>query len=786
MSVSRTVFIAIQLSCVLTAFGQGPGPIGTWRDHFSYINAISVTEGGSKIYCASGTAAYSFDRASGEMERLTKVNALSDVGISGVAFNEAMGMLVVHYSNGNIDLVTAGGSHNMSDIKRSTLLGNKSINSVIFDGTRAYLACGFGVVLLDLERREVRETWLIGPAGSQVNVAQVALSSDSIYAATSAGLLVASRTAPNLAAFDSWHRREDMGEAMKLGPFSAVVSFGGKILLNFKSALPNADTLLVLDNNAWSINEGMSGRTTMCMRVSSSGDRLAITHPFDVGLLDTDLTEIHYTFDYAPQMSAQQAIWGTDSNFWIADNKSGLIRSSSANNGTSIMPDGPRTSSAYHMDAAGGALYVATGSVAGNWGNLFSKDGVYNYVDGTWQSYYPDNNALLQGVNSFGGTVNDMLVVAVDPNDPTRAYAGSWDEGIIEFRNRQPYMIHNETNSTLSQPSSGSDGQTNVAGLGFDASGNLWATNANAGRPIVVRTKDGQWYDYDPGTILGGNYLMSTILPATNGYKWIIRPRSNALIVFNDNGTLAETNDDQYKLMRNETGQGGLPTTDVFAVAEDHDGEIWVGSSKGISVFYNPSAIFGGGDFDSQQILIEQDGNVQILLETEVVTTIKVDGADRKWIGTQASGAFLVSPDGKEEILHFTAENSPLPSNTIISLAIDERTGEVFFGTDRGIISYRGDAIEGADKAECASVFPNPLRPEHAGPVAVTGLMRDSEVKITDMAGNLVYRTASNGGQAIWPGTDMNGERVATGVYLVFASDRDGTSKCNTKVLVVR
>ena len=152
----------------------------------------------------------------------------------------------------------------------------------------------------------------------------------------------------------------------------------------------------------------------------------------------------------------------------------------------------------------------------------------------------------------------------------------------------------------------------------------------------------------------------------------------------------------------------------------------------------------------------------------------------------QASGAFLLSPDGREEILHFTAENSPLPSNTVNNIAVDGATGEVFIGTDRGIMSYRGSAIDGADESECASVFPNPVRETYTGPIAITGLVRNSEVKITDVSGNLVYRTTSEGGQAIWYGNDMSGQRASTGVYLVFASDASGTTKCNTKVLLVR
>jgi ligand-binding sensor domain-containing protein len=238
--------------------------------------------------------------------------------------------------------------------------------------------------------------------------------------------------------------------------------------------------------------------------------------------------------------------------------------------------------------------------------------------------------------------------------------------------------------------------------------------------------------------------------------------------------------------LNNLAGSGGLPTNDVYAVAEDLEGQIWVGTNRGVAVFYVPDAIFGSGNYDAQQILIEQDGNVQILLETEAVSSIAIDGANRKWIGTETSGVYLISADGRSQLQHFTVENSPLPSNTISSIAIEGNSGEVFIGTDRGIISYRSDATTGEAENVCALVYPNPVHENYTGPIAITGLVRDSEVKITDVAGNLVYRTTSLGGQAIWPGTDLAGNRVSTGVYLVLVADRSGSTKCNTKVLVVR
>jgi ligand-binding sensor domain-containing protein len=304
-----------------------------------------------------------------------------------------------------------------------------------------------------------------------------------------------------------------------------------------------------------------------------------------------------------------------------------------------------------------------------------------------------------------------------------------------------------------------------------------------------VRKADGGWKSFSPGGLVSGNLLVSDVVASRlNNIKWLVRPRGNGLIVFTDGGTIDDTGDDRWRLLTNQDNQGGLPTMEVSDLAEDQDGEVWVGTSKGVAVFYNPEAIFSDDeqDFDCQQILIEQDGNIQILLETEVVTCVTVDGGNRKWLGTQTSGAYLVSPDGTQQLAHFTAENSPLPSNNVQSMAIDGQTGEVYFGTDQGIISYRGEATQGASSASCASVFPNPVRETYQGSVAITGLVADSDVRITDIAGNLVYKTRSLGGQAMWPATNLSGQRVSTGVYLVMASDPTGASTCNTKVLVVR
>ena len=209
----------------------------------------------------------------------------------------------------------------------------------------------------------------------------------------------------------------------------------------------------------------------------------------------------------------------------------------------------------------------------------------------------------------------------------------------------------------------------------------------------------------------------------------------------------------------------------------------------GVAVFYSPDRVFeDGANYDAQQILVPRNdgsGLADILLETEVVTAITIDGANRKWIGTERAGTFLLSPDGIEELAHFTEDNSPLLSNNVNSITINS-DGEVFFGTASGIISYRGTATPPPTSGSDVYAYPNPVRENYTGLIAIKGLANNSIVKITDSYGNLAYQTVSEGGQAVWDGYNFDGHRAATGVYFVFATTDDGSEKVVTKILMIR
>jgi len=260
------------------------------------------------------------------------------------------------------------------------------------------------------------------------------------------------------------------------------------------------------------------------------------------------------------------------------------------------------------------------------------------------------------------------------------------------------------------------------------------------------------------------------------------------LFAFDMNGTLDDESDDRYEKFNVVDVNNKIISNNVFSFAEDHDGNIWVGTDKGIVVYYTPSRVFDEGLFYGQQIIVPRNdgtGLADILLGTEKVTAIAVDGANRKWVGTAKAGVFLFSDDGLENIHHFTTENSPLLSNNILDIAIDGEKGTLYFGTDKGLISYKSTAIDGKDNFRDVYVYPNPVREDYQGEIVITGLVGNVNVKITDITGNIVYETTALGGQAIWDGKTFSGDRVHTGIYMIFCTNEDGTQTHITKLLVI-
>jgi hypothetical protein len=290
--------------------------------------------------------------------------------------------------------------------------------------------------------------------------------------------------------------------------------------------------------------------------------------------------------------------------------------------------------------------------------------------------------------------------------------------------------------------------------------------NNLAPKPLSVLKADGTWQSFSlPCTPETG--ILNIAVDAF-GYKWLTTINSSVGPIVFDEGDFDNPDDDRCMVIN--TSNSVLPTNEVNTVEVDLDGAVWLGTRLGAAVFQcNPL----DNECPGTLPFVEVDGFGANLLEDQDVRTIGVDGANRKWFGT-GTGIFVMSPEGNEQIANFNAENSPLFDNNIVDIAFDHQTGEVFIGTLKGLVSYRGDATEGGGFHQSdVTVFPNPVRPDYDGPIAIKGLARDATVKITDISGQLVFETQALGGQAIWDGRDYNFRKANSGVYLVFATSRN-------------
>ncbi len=771
-------YLSLSLLVSLTVSSQEVG-IGEWRDHLPYDYATRVAEFGQNIYCSTPYSMFWYDREFSSVHRLSKVNGLSDLGVSDISLNPDEKILVVAYSNTNVDLILENDDIiNVPDIKRKEILGNKTINSVMNYGSFAYLSCGFGIVVLNLEKLEVKDTYYIGPNGSSINVLAMTYNDTAFFAATEKGVYTAEIDNPNLAFFGNWTKMSDIPAPN--GFISLIHYWDNKLFINVTDEDNPEDDLWVLVNDNWQhLEEGNTERT---YSIRSTGDRLVVSYSYFVTSYFPDLTPDLKIFSFGETSPApSDAIIGTEGDYWIADRNKGLVRSwGEGFQREFIKPSGAPTADIFDMTVSEGDLYVVPGGLTATWGNTWRSARMFSFIEENWKTF--------DGYNSPGlDTLRDLVAVVADPLKPGHIYAGSWNRGIAEFDQEAVVTIHNADNSELMPNMIDGYPTVKVGGGAFDAENNLWVTNSGAENILAMRRFDNPsvWQSYNLGSGTSGADVRRIVIDDF-GQKWIV-PRTtqsnpNYLIVFNENNPAGS----QVRGLRSGPGLGNIPGTNVFAIARDLEGEIWIGTDQGVAVFYSPEEVLNGGQAaDAQQILVNIDGYVQNLLETETVKAIAIDGDNRKWFGTERAGVFLLSEDGTKQIEHFTEENSPLFSNNITSLAYNGKTGEIFIGTAKGLISYKSTATEGGETNTEVYAYPNPVRPGYNGPIAIKGLVRDAIVKITDIYGNVVYETRAEGGQAIWNGANFDGRRANTGVYMVFISTDDGQDEMVTKILFV-
>jgi hypothetical protein len=448
-----------------------------------------------------------------------------------------------------------------------------------------------------------------------------------------------------------------------------------------------------------------------------------------------------------------------------------------------VVPQGPMSDGMRKVNGYNDNVWIATGNIYPWWGNTYNTGTQTAHIAGTWS-----NIPFGQGGNDFGNAVQDVLDVAIDPTNVQHVLFGSWENGLIEKNSDGSLSYFNaQTNNSPFQagPFDTDLGWTGVAGLCFDLEGNAWISNSYSSTPLIFYSKEKEFSPLTFSPFVGEADIIDQVIHSQENYVFAV-VKGRGILALNYNGTPTSSSDDNYKLLNDKEGEGGLPTKDVYCIAEDLDGALWVGSLRGLSIFYNQSNIFQETGFDAEQIYIEQDGNVQILLETEAINSIEIDGGNNKWIATQKNGVFQFSPDGLKQLAHFTAENSPLPSNTVYDIGINQANGQLYFATDKGLVMFTGSASNFDNEMKDVFAFPNPVSSAYEGTVTIQGLAYESTIHITDTNGQLVYTTKSQGGRATWDGKLSNGDHPPAGIYFVMATNPDGSVDNVTKIAFVK
>lgn len=729
--------------------------VGEWRDHLSYRSTYDLCIIDSKIYTITNRSVFVYDKNDNSLSRLNTLNGLSDAAISSIASSDHD--IIIGYENGNLDLLNGAKIQNLADIKRSSLIANKRINHINIEDNLAYLSTGFGIVVLDLERTEIKDTYFIGQNGSYINILSTSVAYNTLFAATENGIYKASLNQANLADFQAWQKVSFRPNST----FNLLETYNDFLFANKQGVEYNTDSLYIYDGVDWSVFSHPHSNTSI--KVIDS--KLCVTSRYGMNVYDLNLNTTHHFSSANFNFSKEYFRAGIfhDNEFWIADKYNGLLHHKQGNS-RQILPSGPYVSDVAQIKNFGSEIWLAHGAKDENWDPTWSKSEL-SILRG---DYWSNTNVLYE--NEFW----DPIALNQHNN---QIYVASWQKGLAAVNETTQFILYNESNSSLQSRAIHND-WTNVGAIEFDSDGNLWCTNSQTTLPLSVMYTSGDWEAFSLGNTVTEGQNIAKLIIDKNNQKWI-QLRNNGIVVFDENRSGEKT-----KKLSNAESTGNLTSERVYSMIEDLDGEIWIGTDDGVSVFYNPENIFD--DENASSIIVTKDGHNTHLLDGLRINDIEVDGANRKWFATNNSGAVLTSENGTEEIYHFTSENSPLFSNKIIDIEVNQISGEVFFATDKGLISYRGGATSGSADFSEVVVYPNPVKPNYEGLISIKGLITNAIVKITDISGNLVYKTTALGGQAVWDGKSLNGEKVHSGVYLIFCSDDDGNINHVSKILIVR
>lgn len=602
-----------------------------------------------------------------------------------------------------------------------------------------------------------------------------------IYAATEDGIYNADVNNPNLIDFNNWQHQFTGIE------YTKITVFNNRIFTTSNTGL-----IEVLENGLGLVLIRDFLETIVGLKESST--HLTIALRTSVVSFNSSLNQVVQNtaadpFDYELNNAYVE---GTE--LYLGTKRFGILTSplSDSVNFTEVHPEGPISNDVFSVSAQNNHLWVVYGGYAFNFAPIQRRLGFSHFNGEEWfTNHY-----------STSSPFPDLVDVTIDPDNDERAFISGFGDatdpslvntinggGLLEIVNNEIVNFYNHLNSDLEDivPTDPNRVTIRVSGSTFDSQGNLWLTNIR-GTNELKKFSGGSWSSFDISSVkIKDAFGLTEIVSDRSNNIWI-GSRGDGVIVFNETGN-------RLKALSTTATQGSLPNANVKTVAVDNDNRIWIGTISGLVVFNNASGVFDTSVVDAQPIIILDDGVPRRLLGEQTVNTIVVDGANNKWFGTDNGGVVYTNPSGQRTIATFSKENSPLPSNRISKIAVDKSSGKVFFATDKGIVAYNSNVSPFGQTLGEVYAYPNPVRKFH-NTVTIDGrngtsLPRGTNVKILDIAGNLVYETnviegqELQGGKVVWDKTNLAGRKVASGVYIVVLANEDATETSTTKIAII-
>ena len=750
----------------------------SWEDFYSYNNVKDFTKVDTIIYALTDNAIFTYDVLSGEINKISSIQGLSGETTSAIYYNETFRRVVIGYENGLVEVIDDDGSITISsDIINFNQSGEKSISHISEFNNKLYLSTPFAVVVYDIENLEFGDTYFIGNNSSSVKINETIISNNIIYAVTETGIFKADITSNLLIDFNNWQQL-----------------FNGR---DFKGVTTLKNDLYVIENSKIFTFDGTgltekANFTKEIKNIKSTTRNLCISLDKEARIYDSSMNLVQeFTPNLEYDYSLNTAFFEDDIAF-LATKEFGILETTISEPTTylEIHPDGPLSNAVFSITAQNNNFWVVYGGYNSaftplNIRNGFSKFNGENWINTNFNSSLP----------------NDLVDVTIDPSHENRVYISALGTssdidakptgGLLVVEDNILVQTYNHLNSSLtpilvSLPAI----NIRVSGSTFDSNGNLWATNYETGEELVKLSANGQWSSVDLGVLQTSSAEgLTEIIVDRNNSIWI-GSRRNGAYVYNENGS-------RKKALIATPNEGNLPDLNVRTIAVDRSNRIWLGTKSGLVVYSNASGVFDEVATNAQPVVINGDENGfgDRLLGDQTINSIAVDGADNKWFGTDSGGVLCTNPSGQTTIAIFSKKNSPLPSNRILKISVDNAAGKVYFATDKGIVAYNSNVVPFGDVLEAVYAYPNPALKNHET-VTIDGrngthLPKGTNVKILDVAGNLVHETnviegqELQGGKVVWNKRNLAGNKVASGIYIVLLSNDDASETAVTKIAII-